>query len=272
MSPGRGPDIAMAAAAGLALLVAFLWWPPPGTSAGDPQVGAVVGAFSLTGAIVLLVTVFWVLSIRQRLEEDNPARLPWALLGCGLALLGTGEAIEAADVLLTGEPNAFPSWPDVVFVPAYPFLLLSFALFLRVYRVLSPPEPGEATTDRLTAALLVMGGALAAFPVARTDTPWLERGTSLAYVGFDVLVVIVLLRLLRLTWRFRGGNLWKIWAGILAGFLFTSVADLLFAYSQSRAIDESAAGALEVAVEVVFLLAYLAIARGTFEQRRILVV
>jgi len=85
-----------------------------------------------------------------------------------------------------------------------------------------------------------------------------------------VLVVIVLLRLLRLTWRFRGGNLWKIWAGILSGFLFTSLADILFAYSQSRAIDESAAGALEVAVEVVFLISYLAIARGTFEQRRIL--
>ena len=69
---------------------------------------------------------------------------------------------------------------------------------------------------------------------------------------------------MRLTERFRG-TIWKIWADILAGFMFTSLADVLVAYFENRAggFPGLAVPQMHFGSEVLFLQSYLAIARGT---------
>jgi hypothetical protein len=100
----------------------------------------------------------------------------------------------------------------------------------------------------------------------------MERLVSGAYAGFDLVALAPLLLLLRRTWGLRGGSVWRVWAGILFGFLLTFVGDVLFAYFQTRAEAELGpfSGELDFLANVMFLLSYLFIARGTLYQRQLL--
>ena len=54
-------------------------------------------------------------------------------------------------------------------------------------------------------------------------------------IGFPVMDFVALVPtmvLFRITWRFRGGSIWKVWAGIGGGFVILALADTICAYSE----------------------------------------
>jgi hypothetical protein len=236
---------------------------------GERRLVLFVGLASLIGALLLVVTGLLAWRSSRLLEADNPARLPWALLGAGLVLFAGGELSEAFYALARSEADPFPSVADWLYLGAYPVLTLAFFHFLRTYRVLVEPDEGDVSFRRGSAAVLAAVGAISFLPVMGAEAPLLERAISLAYVAFDLVLMLPLLQLLRLTWRLRGGTVWKIWGGILAGFVLTCAADVLFAWLENVP-SAMGAGQLHFLVELLFLLSYLAILRGTLQQHRLL--
>jgi hypothetical protein len=204
-------------------------------------------------------------------ESDNPVRKPWRLLSLGLLFWLLGEATEAFYLIVLGRPDPFPSVADLFFALAYPWLIVSLFFFLRTYR--AADLAGERRSPVLpVAVVMVVVGAVVLAPIARSGAPFVERLVGAAYAGLDLVALVPLLLLLRLTWRLRGGSVWKIWAGVLFGFLLTFLGDLSFAYFQTRAEADIGALAeqLEFLSNVMFLLSYLVIARGVLHQLELL--
>jgi hypothetical protein len=244
------------AAGGLALLLAT-GWRERAVVVAQPLVLGLALAFSVQSAAAF--------------EPDNPVRRPWQVLSAGLLSWFLGEATEAFYLVVLGRVDPFPSPADLFFVLAYPALIAALFLFLRTYRAASLAPESRSVTIPLVAALAVLGGVVLA-PIARSDAPFVERLVGSAYAALDLVALVPLLLLLRLTWRLRGGSVWKVWAGVLFGFLLTFLGDVFFAYFQTRAEADLGAlsGRLEFLANVMFLLSYIVIARGILHQRELL--
>ena len=71
--------------------------------------------------------------------------------------------------------------------------------------------------------------------------------------------------LLRLTLRFRGGPVGRIWLLLLLGFLFLCVGDVLFSY-----LSTLGQAALDPLVDAMYILSYGSLAAGALLQRDVL--
>jgi len=228
-------------------------------------------AVVLVQPVVLGLAFVFAAQCTVRFEADNPVRRPWALLSLGLLAWELGEVTEAVYLLARGGTDPFPSLADVFFVLAYPALIAAFFVFLRVYRATG--WSGEQ--GRMTLALVpVLAGLgyLVLGPILSADAPLDARVVGAAYAGLDLVALVPLLLLLRLAWRLRGGSVWKVWAGVLFGFLLTFLGDVFFAYFHTRPQAELGALSerLDFGANLMFLLSYVAIARGTLHQRELL--
>jgi hypothetical protein len=242
--------------------------PSPGIVTGSEIANAIL---AVADVVILPVAALASSRVARRFERENPARMPWTLLAAGLWAFWVGEAIEGA-YTVRGADTPFPGPPDACFLLGYPLLVAAFFLFLRAYRASGLADWG---TEDVVAAAAIVGliGLAVAVPVARAALPAAERVISAVYVLLDLVALIPLLVLLRLASRLRGGSVWHVWASLLFGFLLTFAGDVLFAFARAVAEsgqDAAAGGQLELASSVVFTLSYLAIARGTRYQRRLL--
>jgi len=115
-------------------------------------------------------------------------------------------------------------------------------------------------------------GAAALVPVLGSTAPALERLISGGYVVLDIVLLVPIFMLMRTTFGFRGGGIWKVWVGVLSGFVFTSLGDLFFAYFRARpgGLFGLRGDQLDAISDVLFLLSYLAIARGALHQVELL--
>jgi hypothetical protein len=204
-------------------------------------------------------------------EADNPVRRPWQLLSLGLLSWLLGEATEAFYLLVLGRADPFPSLADLFFGLAYVGLIASLFLFLKVYRAADLAGEKRSLILPLSAVMAAVG-VVVLTPIARSEAPLVERLVGGGYAALDLVALVPLLLLLRLTWRLRGGSVWKVWAGVLFGFLLTFLGDVFFAYFQTRAEADLGplSGQLEFLSNVMFLLSYLVITRGVLHQRELL--
>jgi hypothetical protein len=188
---------------------------------------------------------------------------PWALLGGGLAALSLGQA-TLVYFQFTG-PSPFPSIADVFFVIAYPLLIAGVIAFIAAYARSGFAMRGTAATF----VILGMGAVAAAWPllgpiIRSADAP-LSKALNVAYPALDLILLVPVVALLRITSRFRGGAVWHIWLALLTGFVFTAVGDILFAYLSTLGLSR-----LDPAVHAMYLVAYGALAAGAMVQRRLL--
>jgi len=221
--------------------------------------------------VVLAFAFLYAAQSAAAFEADNPVRRPWQILSLGLLSWLLGETTEAVSLVALGRTDPFPSLADLFFTLAYPGIIVSLFLFLKVYR--AADLAGEKRSLALPlAAVMAAVGVVVLSPIVRSEAPFIERLVGAAYAGLDLVALVPLLLLLRLTWRLRGGSVWKVWAGVLFGFLLTFLGDVFFAYFQTQA--EADLGALSERLEflsnVMFLLSYLVIAWGTLHQRELL--
>jgi len=197
-------------------------------------------------------------------EADNPVRRAWRLLAVGLVGYLLAQGYLAFFHLVLGTSSPFPSPADAVFMAANPFLLAAFWVFIRAYREAGFPVGTAREHALLALAAAIAFSAIGVFllrPILDAPAPPLERFLNIAYPAFDFLILVPILILLRITFAFRGGQVWTVWAALLAGFVFLCAGDVLYAYFATMAQKH-----LESIVDAMFILAYVFIAQGTVQQ------
>jgi hypothetical protein len=102
-------------------------------------------------------------------------------------------------------------------------------------------------------------------PVLAAEAPVVEKVLNLLYPILDFVLLIPTVILLRLTLRFRGGPVGRIWLLLLLGFVFLCVGDVLFSY-----LSTLGQAALDPLVDAMYVLSYGSLAAGALLQLRIL--
>jgi uncharacterized membrane protein len=216
-------------------------------------------------ACLVLAALFAVLNAR-RLERDNPARVPWILLALGFAGFAAGQGVLTFHQLVWAT-SPFPSPADIFFLAGYPLLIAGFAMMARTYHLAYPV--------RSTAELALIAGAAALVfaalgyrllsPILAAPANALERFINAAYPALDLMMLIPILVLLRISWGFRGGYVLRPWATLLTGAGVMSVGDICYAYSSVMGWQ-----GLEPFFQIGFLLGYFLLAEGIQGQYRLL--
>ena len=162
-------------AASLALVVIYLFRPL--SQDGTLLVGDTSGAV----ASLLSAVLCFVLAQRKATEH----RRAWLLIGIGSALYTVGEWIWLRDTVILGE-NPFPSWADVAYLCATPFLAAGFFSFGSQWGRLgwARVTVNGMIVFLLTAALTWHFILLPMYKDA--GTPLLEKALSMAYPITDV--------------------------------------------------------------------------------------
>lgn len=223
---------------------------------------------SLTKLFFAAVAVVSALAVVRGFEADNPARRAWFLLTFGLGGFLAGQCILGYFQLVQGRPIVFPSPADFFFILGSLSLAVALLVFVRAYAASGLPvgEPRERWLLALGAAVLCAAIVIPILrPIAETPAPPLDKLLNLAYPILDMLLLIPMLLLLRMSFRFWGGRLWAVWGALLAGILFTAAGDILFAYQSTLGLAH-----LEDLFDAMYILSFGCLAGGVLAQRDLL--
>jgi hypothetical protein len=204
----------------------------------------------------------------MQFEHDNPMRGTWRLFAAGFVTFAAGQAVLCTYQAVLRLPSPFPSVADGFFMCSYPLLLAALFRAIRAYGATGYPigtALERAGTGGAVAALAAIVGYPTLRPVAAMPAPPLETFLNLGYPVLDLAVLVPVAILLRIAIRFRGGEVWKVWAGLLAGFALMCIGDILFAHFTALG-----RGDLDPLIHVMYILAYAAIARGALGQYQLL--
>lgn len=201
------------------------------------------------------------------LDRENPARRPWRLLSWGLLAFALGQGVLTTYQLATGA-SPYPSAGDALFMVSYPLLIAATAAFVGAYRQTGYP----VGSGREHAALgLGVGLAVAAFgywllrPVLAEPAPVLERLLNVAYPALDLAWLVPAVLLLRITFGFRGGRIFRAWSLVLAGIVAQCAGDILYAHYSGLGNT-----LLDPLLHATYVLSYLFIALGVLEHHSLL--
>ena len=201
-------------------------------------------------------------------ERGTRARSGWLLLFTGLALFSLGQAGLVTNQLTQNQAIFFPSPSDVLFLLSYPAFIAALVTFLKAYAESGFPIGDAGGRRTLAGATALLGAAVATAvlrPVLLSGAPAVEKALNAAYTLFDLALLIPTVLLLRITLRFPGGAVWRVWMAILGGFLAVCVGDVLFAYSTAMGMTR-----LDPLVDLAYVLGYGGLALGMAYQRELL--
>jgi hypothetical protein len=242
--------------------------------AGDaPLIRLMDDAFLLRFACVLkllflLVGAWLALHNSARFGAGNPIRPAWLLLGLGLGATFLGQAVLAVFQLSPAAETPFPSLADAFFVLGYPLFIAALVSFGRAYDAAGYPLGTRRARWTAGAVATLAGLVVAAFvltPIVLKPAPLLQKSLNVAYPVLDLAVLVPTILLFRASLPLRGGEVWKAWAALLAGFFFMSAGDVLFAYFQALDVTH-----VDPLVHVTYLLSYGFLALGVVRQSRLL--
>ena len=221
------------------------------------------------GKLLLLVAAA-VLAWRNTaaFERGTWARSGWLLLFAGLALYSLGQAWLVINQLTQNQAIFFPSPSDVLFLLAYPAFIAALVAFLKAYGESGFPL-GDRTARRalmgVTAVFSAILGMAVLRPVILSGAPDVEKALNAAYTVLDLALLVPTVLLLRITLRFPGGAVWRIWMAILGGFVAICVGDILFAYLTAMEM-----AGLDPLIDLAYVLGYGGLALGMAYQRELL--
>jgi hypothetical protein len=168
----------------------------------------------------------------REFEPGNPSRRAWRLLAAGLLGFLPGRATLSI-YQIAGVTDPSPSVADAFLMIGYPLLIAALVQFLRAYAATGLPIGSRAGRWALglgSAAILGLLGYSILIPIVWTPGPLLKKFLNVAYPVFDWVLLVLTLVLLRISVRFRGGAVWKVWIFLLSGFFLLSVADIFRAF------------------------------------------
>jgi hypothetical protein len=208
----------------------------------------------------LLGSIFGALCAIRHAKEDA-ARRAWFLVSAWLGSWFVGQLVLAIYERFLRMPAPLPSLGDLFFGVGYACVILALFAFVKAYRR-SGFAPGSAREDALIAlgacATVGVVGCVILWPVALAPTPLGARIVNVGYPLLDLVTLIPALVLLRITIGFRGGRVWRVWAALLAGILFATGGDVVFADLTPAHIDT-----LGPLADLLFCLGYSFCAYGT---------
>jgi hypothetical protein len=237
----------------------------PGGIAGD-EVRLYVG--NLAKLAFLAIAAGAAIGCAKQFEHDNPMRGTWRLFAAGFVTFAAGQAVLCTYQAVLRLPSPFPSAADAFFMCSYPLLLTALFKAIHAYGATGYPigTPFErAGTGGVVAVVAAIVGYPTLRPVAAMPAPPLETFLNVGYPVLDLAVLVPVAILLRIAIRFRGGEVWKVWAGLLAGFTLMCIGDILFAHFTALGRAD-----LDPLIHVMYILAYAAIARGAVGQNQLL--
>ena len=228
---------------------------------------AVLATGTLAKALYLLLAT-WMASLNaSSFEPGSATRRAWRLLSLGLLAFFLGQASIAVYQLALGVETPFPSMADVFWLIGYPLLAVALVAFVRSYTESGFPIGSRAERTWLALGVVVVAALIEApllRPLVTTPAPWLEKLLNVAYPVLDLILLVPTALLIRIALRFRGGAVWRVWAAILAGFVFVCAADILFAWFSQLGQTH-----LADMVDGMYLLAYGCLGLGVLYQREL---
>ena len=231
--------------------------------------GVVLRAASLGKLFFLVFGAVYALRNLRRLAAENPVRPAWLLLSAGLVAYGLGQACLSYYQVLRSVPTPFPSIADGFFLIAMLLLIPALVGFIRAYQSSGfpfDPKVDLALTGGLSAVVLVVAGIIFLGPVVRPREEFgLGELLEIVYPIADFFLLVPALILFKITWKFRGGQVGKMWLALLVGFFAMAGGDVTFAY-----FTESVTPLLDAVVDLMFLASYISIARGVLFQHELL--
>ena len=222
---------------------------------GGPTITRYVGLVSdLPAALVSIIMA----AATARHTRRGALRRAWMALAAAQALYFIGTVIGVSSWLQGQDP--FPGPADIFYSAFYPLLALASLAFIRAYAV-------RVAWVQLTldATIFVVGfGAFFWFLVLRpvaasTEVDLLKQALSLAYLGLDCVLLLMLGVLLITSNGSAGGR--RVPALLLAGFAATFLADILWSLAKVRGYYLS--GGFQ---DVLYLSCYVPLAAAGREQ------
>lgn len=263
---GRGLAVLLAASTLVLLARSIAPWHPLFQETLWPRTILAIGTW---GKLLYLV-VGAIASTRlvRSFEPGAPSRAAWSLLSSGLIVMLLGQACIAFYQFGLGDELPYPSVADIFFVASYPLVIGALLMFLRAYASSGLPIGSGAERIWIGAGVAVLC-ALLGYPILKplvtAPGETLPTLLNVLYPVLDFLLLIPAVLLIRISLRFRGGAVWKVWATLLAGFVFLCAADILFAYFEHFDWSE-----LVDLVDATYLLAYGMLGLGVLYQRDLL--
>jgi hypothetical protein len=265
---GAAPVLFLLTVLPAALFLGQTAFPRAGVYTADGYAAVAFALGSTVKPLLLLLGAFWAWDCTRRFERDNPIRPGWWRLSLGLTLLFAGQVVLAFYQLVLRVPIPFPSVADVLFVIAYPLLVAALVAFLRAYEQAGFPTGRKGERRAIGAAATLLCALVAApvlTPVLAAEAPGIEKFLNVLYPVLDFVLLVPTAILLRLTLRFRGGPVGRIWLLLLLGFLFLCVGDVLFSY-----LSTLGQASLDPLVDATYILSYGSLAAGALMQRDML--
>ena len=242
-------------------------WPQAGLFGAIGEVaslriaGVVKLAFLVTGGLIAIRNA-------ARLGRGNLARPGWVLLGAGLLASAAGQAVLCGYQLSPRGAAPFPSPADVFFMLGYPLFIAALVGFLKAYAAAGYPLGSFGQRLLLGGLVSIVGLALAIVVlhpvVLKPGVPPLARFLNIAYPVMDVVLLVPVVLLLRATLPLRGGEVWKVWAALLAGFGCMWAGDVLFACFDALNIQS-----VDPLTHAMYVLSYGSLALGVVRQQRL---
>lgn len=217
-------------------------------------------AGSWSKLIALVTAAVFAYRSAVALGRGNGASGAWMTLAAGLGAYSIGQATLACFLTVTGV-SPFPSFGDIFFMLAYPLLIAALIRFAVAYARSGFPTGGLVSVGIATAVAAVVIAYPLLAPIARTPAAPLTTFLNLAYPLLDLALLVPAVVLLSLTAKFKGGAVWRIWAALLTGVLFTVFGDVAYAWLSVVGVK-----GLDPLVHALYLVAYGSIALGASVQ------
>ncbi len=151
-------------------------------------------------------------------------------LTCGMGCFFVGELLwNYYELVLHVKP--FPSIADIFYLAAYPLLFVGLLNEIKTTRIdLSAFAPSvKFLTSLIIVLLFIIVLYFGVYQAYDAREVFLANVIAMGYGIGDLLLIIVNMFLLVMAWEFRGGKFSRIWTVLFVGFLFTLLADILFA-------------------------------------------
>jgi len=195
------------------------------------------------------------------LGRENPARLPWLLIGAWLALWTFAQGSLMTYAFVMGHPAPVPSIADAAFLAGYVLMLAAQVRFVFVYRQSGFPIGSTAQHVAIAGSATLVLGLLAYFllaPIARASLPFGERFVNVSYPVLDLAALVPTVVMIRIALAFRPGRVWAVWASLLVGYVSLAVGDSVAAY-----LWPAESSPIETWVYLTYLYGYFFTAVGT---------
>lgn len=210
--------------------------------------------FAVVGGIVALNTFGF----------SNARSMTLLFLTAGVGYWLIGEVLfNYYEYILHIDP--YPSAADIFYLLAYPMLFFGLVNEMRISGVNWKNIAKPSLFLFILVALLLSAiiGYFGIYQAYESGEAILSNMVAISYGIGDLLLILANILLLILAWEFRGGKLSRVWLILFCGFIFTLIADILFAIYRNE--YEQQLWFYKSLLDSFWMIGYLFFATALFE-------